>query len=245
MPSTASTRVRCRLTAAQSSTSMPAGLVDEQAQQPSRRSTPARRPARSPCRPPPARPLFRGANKKWAEAHRYPKHQKTKLQNSSALKLLKYNRIPQLTPASRREIARAARPARSARAPAGSPGGRPPRRGGAPRGCGLPSAPPGTSGWLPSPRAVGLRCARIAPARRPSSMPASSCFFSAGLQLAADPGGVLALELVARVHQPVGELAGVGEEQQPRAIEVQPADCNPPARRQRGTPCAGPADRCG
>ena len=65
-------------------------------------------------------------------------------------------------------------------------------------------------------------------------MPASSCFFSVGLQLPADAGGVLALELVARVHQAVGKLARIGEEKQARAVEVQPADCDPPARRQRG-----------
>jgi hypothetical protein len=36
--------------------------------------------------------------------------------------------------------------------------------------------------------------------------------------------GVLALHAEARVHEPVGQVAGVGEEQQPLGVDVQPAD---------------------
>src|SRR5207302_2920834 len=46
-------------------------------------------------------------------------------------------------------------------------------------------------------------------------------------ELAPHPHRVLALDLVARMHEPVGELAGVGEEQEPAGIEVQPADRDP------------------
>ena len=35
------------------------------------------------------------------------------------------------------------------------------------------------------------------------------------------------------MHEAVGELARVGEKQQSGAVQIQPADCNPPARRQR------------
>jgi hypothetical protein len=46
------------------------------------------------------------------------------------------------------------------------------------------------------------------------------------------PRPVHTLDLVARMHQAVGELARVGEKQQPGGIEVEPPDCNPAARRQ-------------
>jgi hypothetical protein len=46
--------------------------------------------------------------------------------------------------------------------------------------------------------------------------------------------GVLALEAEARVHQPVGQLAGVGEQQQAFGVEVEPADGLPLALVQPG-----------
>src|SRR5207247_3304853 len=46
-------------------------------------------------------------------------------------------------------------------------------------------------------------------------------------ELAPHPHRVLALDLVARVRQPVGELARVGEEQEADRVEVQAADCAP------------------
>src|SRR5205814_7653239 len=49
---------------------------------------------------------------------------------------------------------------------------------------------------------------------------------------ALDAHRVLALEAVTRMHQTVGELAIIGEKEQPRAVDVEPADCNPAARRQ-------------
>src|SRR6266852_3432879 len=46
-------------------------------------------------------------------------------------------------------------------------------------------------------------------------------------ELAPYPHRVLALDLAARVHQAVGELARVGKEQEPAGVEVQPADRDP------------------
>src|SRR5213594_3472593 len=46
-------------------------------------------------------------------------------------------------------------------------------------------------------------------------------------ELAPHPHRVLALDLVARMHEPVGELARVREEQETAGIEVQPADRDP------------------
>src|SRR3989442_3733450 len=44
--------------------------------------------------------------------------------------------------------------------------------------------------------------------------------------------GVLPLDFVARVHQAVGELAGIGQQQQARAVDIQPPHRHPPAWRQ-------------
>src|SRR5437899_1881984 len=49
---------------------------------------------------------------------------------------------------------------------------------------------------------------------------------------ALDAHGVLPLDFVTRVHQAVGELAGIGQQQQARAVDVQPTHRHPPARRQ-------------
>src|SRR5437867_13446753 len=46
-------------------------------------------------------------------------------------------------------------------------------------------------------------------------------------ELAPHPHRVLALDLVARMHQPVSELARVGEEQEAARVEIQPADRDP------------------
>jgi len=46
-------------------------------------------------------------------------------------------------------------------------------------------------------------------------------------ELAPHPHRVFALDLVARMHEAVRELAGVGEEQETAGIEVEPADRDP------------------
>src|SRR5262249_10349708 len=48
---------------------------------------------------------------------------------------------------------------------------------------------------------------------------------------------VFALELGARMHQRVGELARIGEEQQPGGVEVQPPDIHPAAGTDRRELC--------
>ena len=61
------------------------------------------------------------------------------------------------------------------------------------------------------------RCARSAPACRPAECLRAGAPAPPRVKLAAHARQVLALEPVARVHQPVGELARVGEEQQARS----------------------------
>jgi hypothetical protein len=50
---------------------------------------------------------------------------------------------------------------------------------------------------------------------------------------APQPHAVFALDLTRGMHEPVRQLAIVGEEQQPRSVDVQPADDDPAARRGR------------
>jgi len=53
-------------------------------------------------------------------------------------------------------------------------------------------------------------------------------------QPAVHPRHVFALDFVARVHQPVGELSRVGEQQQPGRVDVEPPDGNPASGRETG-----------
>ena len=66
-----------------------------------------------------------------------------------------------------------------------------------------------------------------------------------GRERAHEAHGVLALDLVARVHQPVGEVARGGQDQQALGVEVEPAHRHPAAARdlrqpvEHGRPLAG------
>src|SRR6267143_1364001 len=64
-------------------------------------------------------------------------------------------------------------------------------------------------------------------------MDASRQFFKVfRVEQALNADRVFAFDLVARVHQAVGELAGIGQQQQPRAVDIQPTHRHPPAWRQ-------------
>lgn len=86
---------------------------------------------------------------------------------------------------------------------------------------------------LVGPLAGAIAAHALEPGRDPVQVDAlQKLCFLVGLQRAADAGDVLAFQTISGMHQAVGKLARIREQQQPRAIEVQPAHCHPPARRQ-------------
>src|SRR5467141_5143226 len=148
------------------------------------------------------------------------------------LKLLKFNRIRHLAPLSRRQIARQLdRPVAYADQAADA---------GADR---LEQAPHLAFATLsehhPVPaigagRGALVRWSDALERGRPIvKMDASRQFFKVfRVEQALNADRVFALDLVARVHQAVGELAGIGQQQQPRAVDIQPTHRHPPAWRQ-------------
>src|ERR1044072_327733 len=166
----------------------------------------------------------RCGNKKWAEAHLCP----------TPSKLLKFNRIWDLAPLSRRQIARQLdAPIAHAQEPAHA------------RAHGLEHAAHFAVTPFLERHAIPAVCATSGPrVRRLDALEggrsireldaAAQLFNIGGTQFTLHAHRVLALELVARVHQPVCQLAIVGKEQEPGAIEVETAYCNPAARRQPG-----------
>ena len=95
------------------------------------------------------------------------------------------------------------------------------------------------------------------PARRPQRLepclsvaqrnPAGQRFERPGVGLAADTNRVLAFDAGTRVHEPMGQLAVIGEQEQAGGVEVQTTDRDPPApargREADRTRWAAPADR--
>src|SRR5690606_36537045 len=53
------------------------------------------------------------------------------------------------------------------------------------------------------------------------------------IRLPEQPHRILALEPVARMHQPMCERAVGREEQQPRCVQIEPPDADPPSARRR------------
>jgi hypothetical protein len=158
--------------------------------------------------------------------------------NFDALKLLKYNRIPQFNPASGRKIG--GQLERSVAHANESADGVPERLEQAPN---LAISPLFQDHAIPPVRPFALAIAphALEPRGDPVERDAlEQLSFLIRLQSPADPDDVFALKPISWVHEAIRQLAGVGQQQKAGAVEVQPPHCNPSARRQlledRGAP---------